>query len=263
MDDPDQLPGFDTSKAHAARVYDYWLGGRNNFEADRRAAQRAIRDYPGIRRGVREQRAFLQRAVTYLAHAGVRQFLDVGSGIPGKNNTHEIAQAVAAECRVVYADNDPVVLAHARALLDSGGRTAFVPADLRATDALLSEAEGLLDFDQPVAIMLIGVLQLIPDDDDPHGIVRRLLAAVPSGSWLAIAQPTQEVLADQVTKMASRLNKDSATPATLRTHAEISRFFEGTALVEPGVVQLHRWRPLTSSGPGEEVPAYCGLGRKP
>ena len=259
------LPEFDTAVAHIARVYDYWLGGVSHFEVDRRAAKMAARDFPGIIRGVREQRAFLARAVRYLAaEQGIRQFLDIGTGIPSANNTHEVAQAAAPECRVVYVDNDPMVIANARALLRSDkGRSTFVAADLRDTGTILAEAQRMLDFSQPVAVLLIGILQLIPDADDPYAIVRRLVAAVPSGSWLAIAQPTGDVKTSQIAKAAGRFNQRASTPVTLRTHAEVSRFFAGTDLIPPGVVQLHRWRPLPG-GPesDEDIPAYCGLARK-
>jgi len=257
---------IDTTVPHIARIYDYWLGGRDNYQVDRLAAKRAINAYPGIVRGVRAQRAFLQRVVTYLAgEAGIRQFLDIGTGIPASDNTHEVALSVAPECRVVYVDNDPMVLAHARALLDgTDGRTAFLDADLRDTDTILGDAAQLLDFGQPVAILLIGILQLIPDENEPYTITRRLVDAVPSGSWLAIAHPTQDVQAPQITQMARRLNERASTPTTLRTLAGISRFFEGTSLLDPGVVQLHRWRPASGAPDSdEEIAAYCGLGRKP
>jgi S-adenosyl methyltransferase len=183
------LAEIDTSVAHIARVYDYWLGGKDNFTADRVAAEAAMREDPNVVEGVRGNRAFLARAVRYLVgQAGIRQFLDVGTGIPAADNTHEVAQAMDRECRVVYVDNDPIVLAHARALLTSrpGGATAYLDEDLRNVAAIASAAAGTLDFARPVAVMLVGILHCIPDEDDPAGIVGRLMDAVPAGSYLAI-----------------------------------------------------------------------------
>ena len=259
-------PRYDTTVAHPARVYNYWLGGKDHFAADREVGEQTKEAYPGIVAGVQAQRAFLASAVRYLAGTGVRQFLDIGTGLPVANNTHEVAQSVAPESRVVYVDNDPMVLAHARALLTSTpeGACAYLDADIRDTDGVLRAASGLLDFGQPVAVMLIGILQLIPDSDDPAGIAARLVSAVPAGSWIAIAHPASDVAADQVATMTSRYNRRVATATTLRTHAEISAFFAGTDLLPPGVVQYHQWRPGEPVGNAEgEIAAYCGLGRKP
>ena len=257
---------LDTSVPHIARVYDYWLGGKDNFAVDREAAEQVIEAYPGILRDVRAQRAFLSNAVSYLAGvAGIRQFLDIGTGIPTANNTHEVAQAVEPGCRVVYVDNDPMVLTHARALLVGvTAPTAYVDADLRDTGKVLAEAARLLDFSKPVAVMLISVLHLIPDEDDPHAIVARLLEAVPSGSWLALSHPARDVHPQQVTEAASRFNQLARAKATLRTRAEILRFFDGLVLLEPGLVQIHQWRPgLAAPGRRQEAAGYCGLARKP
>jgi len=257
---------LDTSVPHIARVYDYWLGGKDNFAVDREAAEQVIEAYPGILRDVRAQRAFLSNAVSYLAGvAGIRQFLDIGTGIPTANNTHEVAQAVEPGCRVVYVDNDPMVLTHARALLVGvTAPTAYVDADLRDTGKVLAEAARLLDFSKPVAVMLISVLHLIPDADDPHAIVTRLLEAVPSGSWLALSHPARDVHPQQVTEAASRFNQLARAKATLRTQAEILRFFDGLELLEPGLVQIHQWRPgLAAPGRRQEAAGYCGLARKP
>jgi S-adenosyl methyltransferase len=258
---------LDTTVAHPARVYDYWLGGKDNFAVDREAAIQAIDAFPGVIEGVRANRAFLGRAVRYLTtEAGIRQFLDIGTGLPTADNTHEVAQATAPESRVVYADNDPIVLAHARALLTStGGVTAYVDADIRDTDKILKAAGRTLDFSQPVAVTLLGILQLIPDLDNPHAIVARLVAAVPSGSYLVISHPTGEIDSEAMTEMARRLNQRSA-PAqmTLRTHAEISRFFDGVDLVEPGLVPVNRWRPPPDDiDRPRNVPNYAGVARKP
>jgi len=259
--------GFDTNVAHPARVYDYWLGGKDNFAADREAAEQAIAAFPGVVSGVRANRAFLSRAVRYLAaEAEIRQFLDIGTGLPTVDNTHEVAQRVAPESRVVYADNDPIVLSHARALLtSSSGRTAYVHADIRDTGKILDAARSTLDLSLPVAITLLGVLQLIPDADDPYGIVTQLTEAIVPGSYLVISHPTCDIDTAAMTEMAKRLNERSA-PAhmTLRTHAQISRFFDGLDLLEPGLVPVNRWRPDSGAvlQPVRDVPNYCGVARK-
>ena len=258
--------GLDTSVPHIARVYDYWLGGKDNFAVDREAAEQVIAAYPGILRDVRAQRAFLANAVGYLAGVvGIRQFLDIGTGIPTANNTHEVAQDVEPGCRVVYVDNDPMVLAHARALLDSEpeGATDYVDADMHDPEKILAQAAATLDFSRPVAVMLISVLHLIPDEDDPHAIVTRLMEAVPSGSWLALSHPARDVHPQQVTEAASRFNQLAPAKATLRTRAEILRFFDGLELLEPGLVQVHRWRPGRAvPGRNREAAGYCGLACK-
>jgi S-adenosyl methyltransferase len=259
-------PKFDTGVAHPARVYDYWLGGKDNFAADREAAERVLAVTPGLRFRVRANRAFLARAVRYLvAEAGIRQFLDIGTGIPTANNTHEVAQATAPECRIVYVDNDPIVLAHARALLTSNpqGATAYLEADLRNTQAILDAAAATLDFSRPVALMLLGILHLVSDAEDPYAIVARLLAALPSGSYLAISHPASDINAGQA-EAQRRYNERVSTPQTLRTHAEVSRFFEGLSLVPPGVVYVHTWRPEPGErAPAEVTSAHGGVARKP
>jgi hypothetical protein len=245
-------------------MYEYWLGGRENYAADRAAAEAVMAGFPGIVRAAREQRGFLKRAVRYLAGpAGITQFLDIGTGIPTAENTHEVAQAIDPECRVVYVDNDPMVLAHASALLrDTAGHTAYLDADLRDTDKILGEAAGMLDFQQPVAILLVGILQLIPDKDDPRAITRRLLNAVPTGSWLAIAHPA-DVGPPGMRQAANRYNETAVTPVTLRTRAEIEPFFDGTTLLAPGLVEYDLWRPESTPDPDGVVPCYCALGQKP
>jgi hypothetical protein len=258
---------IDTSVAHQARIYDYWLGGKDNFAVDREAAEQALAAYPGLRRGVRAQRAFLASAVRYLAGpAGIRQFLDVGTGIPTASNTHEVAQAVARDARVVYVDNDPMVLMHARALLTSlvGGASTYLDCDLRDTEKLLRGAAGLLDLSQPLALLLIGVLQLIPDENDPHAIVHQLVEAVPPGSWLTVFHPASDIIPEQAREAARRVSTRSATPTTLRSRAEVLRFFDGLELLEPGVVQVHRWQPGSAAADdGEQVAGWAGLARKP
>ena len=191
-------PGLDTRHAHSARVYNYWLGGEDNFAADREAAEQAIAANPGIVADVRANRAFLVRAVRYLASAcGIRQFLDIGTGLPTANNTHQVAQAAAPDARIVYADNDPIVLSHARALLPSTpeGACDYVDADLRDTSAILRAASATLDFGEPVALMLLIILHLIPDEDDPYGIVATLMRALPPGSYLVLAHPASDIRA--------------------------------------------------------------------
>jgi len=262
-----EAPSYDTTVAHPARVYNYWLGGKDNFEVDRAVGEQTKAAYPDIVRGVQAQRGFLAAAVRYLVSTvGVRQFLDIGTGLPAANNTHEVAQSLAPPSRIVYVDNDPMVLAHARALLTSApeGACAYLDADLRDTDTVLRAASGLLDFGQPVAVMLIGILHLIPDADDPAAIVARLLAALPAGSWLAIAHPASDVAADKVAAMTDRYNRRVATAATLRTREEITAFFDGTDLLPPGVVQYNQWHPGEPARNADgEIAAYCGLGRKP
>ena len=257
---------FDTGVPHIARVYNYWLGGKDNFAADREAAEQVIATAPHVLASVRAQRAFLGRAVHFLvAEAGIGQFLDIGTGLPSANNTHEVAQRAAPESRVVYVDNDPIVLAHARALLTSSpaGATAYIEADLRGTGTLLAEAARTLDLGRPVALMLLGVLHCIPDADDPHAIVARLLAAVPPGSYLVVAHPASDIAAGQMARSSQDYNEKAAAPVTMRSHAEVSRFFDGLDMVEPGVVQLHRWRPGIGDLAHSELANYGGVGRKP
>jgi hypothetical protein len=258
---------IDTSVAHPARVYDYWLGGKDNFAADREAAEQVIAVRPSVLFDIRANRAFLGRAMRYLAgEAGIRQFLDLGTGIPAAGNTHQVAQAVAPESRIVYVDNDPIVLAHARALLTSGpaGATDYIDGDLRDPEPILATAARTLDFGRPVAIVLIGVLHLVSDAEDPYGIVARLMSAVPSGSYLAVTQPASDVNAEIVAEGARRYNQHVSTPQTRRSREETTGFFDGLELVEPGVVQVHRWRPDEGAEDLErDVSAWGGVARKP
>ena len=254
---------MDTSVAHPARVYDYWLGGKDNFAVDREAARQAIAAFPGVVSGVKANRAFLGRAVGFLAaDVGIRQFVDIGTGLPTVDNTHEVAQRIAPGCRVVYADNDPIVLAHARALLTgTAGTTSYVEADLRDTDKVLAYAARHVDFGRPVAVILLGILQLIPDVDDPFAIVGLLIDALCPGSYLVVSHPTGDIDTEAMKEMARRLNARSA-PAqmTLRSHAQISRFFDRLELVEPGLVPVNRWR-IHDQAP--EVPNFCAVAAKP
>jgi hypothetical protein len=250
-----------------ARVYDFWLGGKDNFAADRAVAEQVAAAYPDVRAAVRAQRAFLARAVHFLVtEAGIRQFLDIGTGLPSADNTHQVAQRAAPASRVVYVDNDPIVLAHARVLLTSSpeGATSYIDADLRATAAILERAGDILDFGQPVAVMLLGILQGIPDQDEPGATAAMILAMIAPGSYLAISQIASDVAADEVAEGVQRYNQQAAVPVAARTHAEVCQFFAGLELVEPGVVQVHRWRPGTGNlGNGHNLAIYAGVGRKP
>jgi hypothetical protein len=257
---------LDTRVGHIARVYDYWLGGKDNYAADREAAEQVIAAYPPVCTSVRAQRAFLGRAVRYLvAEQGQRQFLDVGTGLPSANNTHDVAQRIARDCRVVYVDKDPIVLMHARALLTSSpeGATEYVHADLRDTREILGHAAAILDFTEPVTIVLMGVLHCVLDSDGPAAVVAELLDAVPSGSYLVLSHPAKDVHASQMARATTRANALMAEPVTMRTHAEVSSFFDGLDLVDPGVVQLHRWRPGPEGPvPDHDIANYGGVARK-
>jgi hypothetical protein len=263
-------PNLDTAVAHIARVYDYWLGGKDNFAADREAGDEVMRLNPNIRSSVRANRAFLARAVRYLAaEAGVRQFLDIGTGLPSANNTHEVAQAIAPESRIVYVDNDPMVLAHARALLASGpdGATAYLDADARDTGTILTQAARVLDFRRPVAVMLIAVLHLITDEDDPGRLVADLMRAVVPGSFLAISHLPSD-MHQQVpgqAEAAARINQLQimAEKVTPRNRAQIARFFDGTELVEPGVVPVQQWRPDSEEESAARAGMWAGVARRP
>ena len=231
-----------------ARVYDYWLSGKDNFTADRVAGEETIAAFPGIRLSAQANRAFLRRTVRYLAAAeGVRQFLDIGTGLPADNNTHEVSQAVAPESRVVYVDNDPLVLAHARALLtsDPDGVTAYLDADLRDTDAILEQAAATLDFTRPVGIVLLAILHYVPDLAQARRIVARLVEAVPAGSFLVISHAGTDLLPADVAAFEKSLN--AHLPAeqrhVARSHEVVASLFDGTQLVEPGLVRVSDWRP--------------------
>jgi S-adenosyl methyltransferase len=253
--------------AHPARVYNAWLGGKDNYAADRDAAAQAVAANPDIRPAVHANRAFLGRAVRHLAtEAGIRQFLDIGTGIPTANNTHEVAQRAVPECRIVYVDNDPVVLAHARALLTSRpeGATAYIDADLRDTGTILRQAAATLDFSRPIGLVLVAILQYIPDSDDPYGITTRLLASLPPGSHLVISHPASDVGAAKVAESMRRYNERAgqSEQATPRDHAGVTRFFDGLDLLEPGVVRLPQWRPGSEVKETRELPMWCGVGAK-
>jgi hypothetical protein len=262
---------INTNVPQSARVYDYWLGGKDNYPPDRAMGEELAKQIPTIRTMVRAQRAFLARAVQFLARdAGVRQFLDVGTGIPTFGNVHEVAQEVAPESRVLYVDNDPIVLAHARALMTGRpeGRTAFIAADLRSPEAILADPTltETLDLEQPVALMLIGILHHLRADADPYGIVTTLLDRLPSGSYFVIAHPGSDFDAEAMVRMAATAEQ-GGIPYVPRSRAECAAFFTGLEMVDPGLVPIPAWRPdegpaLPHSDP-DSVWGWCGVGRKP
>ena len=263
--DAEAIARLDTGVPHIARIYDYCLGGKDNFAADRAAAEEFVKIMPDILPAVREARAFLVRVVRFLAgEVGVRQFLDIGTGLPTASNTHEVAQQVAPDSRIVYVDNDPLVLAHARALLTSSreGKTAYLDADLRDADKILDAAAQTLDFTGPVAVMLVGVLHCIPDGEDPWAIVRRVMAAVPSGSYLVIGHPASDVQVREAAQATAGLNTKLAAPVTFRPRDQVTRFLDGLRTMEPGVVQYPWWHPAPGTTPAEHIPAWCAVARK-
>jgi hypothetical protein len=256
---------FDTSVAHQARCYDYMLGGKDNFEADRAAVEAWLEIDPEVLFTARSNRAFLGRAVRYLAaEAGIRQFLDIGTGIPTSGNTHQVAQAVAPESRVVYADYDPIVLAHARALLSSSeaGATEYIDADLRDTGTILSQADRLLDFTEPIAITLLTILHAIPDRDDPHAIVAKLVDAVPPGSFLVVTHWGADFLSQEKQDGLRDVTDRMQQPLTPRSREQVARFFTGTDLVEPGLVRVEEWRPETAPDDTAQSSLWGAVGRK-
>jgi hypothetical protein len=258
-------PRLDTGTAHLARVWNYLLGGKDNFAADREVGDMILQMFPGIAHIARQQRRFLGRAVRYLAdEAGIRQFLDIGTGLPTADNTHQIAQQVTPESRIVYVDNDPLVLVHARALLTStpGGMTSYIEADVRDTEEILGEAARTLDFSQPIALMMLGIMGQLPDSAGPRSIVSTLLGALPPGSYLALSDGADTN--PELNQAIAAYNQNSASSYHLRSPEEIARFFDGLTLVPPGVVTTSRWRPDLADASAEprEVDAICGVGRK-
>jgi hypothetical protein len=259
-------PAFDTSRAHQARVYDYLLGGKDNFEADRAAVDAWLEVDPELPFTVRSNRAFLGRAVRYLtAEAGIRQFLDIGTGIPTAGNTHQVAQGIAPETRVVYVDYDPIVLAHARALLISSesGATEYIDANVRDTEKILDQASRLLDFTQPVAITLLALLHAVPDTDKPYDIVATLLDAVPSGSYLALSHAGSDLLdADKHDSLMGVADRMIQNKITYRSREQLAPFFDGTDLLEPGLVRVEEWRPDPGTVTTERSTLWGAVGRK-
>ncbi|MFI9400595.1 SAM-dependent methyltransferase [Nocardia sp. NPDC052316] len=238
---------IDVSKPHPARRYDYWLGGKDNFPADRESADMVAEAFPTVRLAALENRSFLRRVVAYLADTGVRQFLDIGAGLPTAGNVHEIAQDIAPESRVVYVDNDPIVLVHARALLNSSpeGATAYLDADIREPDRILAHPDlaKVLDLDQPVALMLVAIMHFITDDDGPYELVRKLCDALPSGSYLVMTHATSDHLTAEELAESNAANQRSGVPFRLRSTEEFTRFFTDLELVPPGIGSVMTWRP--------------------
>jgi hypothetical protein len=271
MVDPQERPdAIDTTVAHPARRYNYWLGGKDNFAADRESGDEFLRHFPWIPVGVRANRAFLQRVVQFLtAEAGVRQFLDIGTGLPTADNTHEVAQRVAPESRIVYVDNDPLVLVHARALLQGTpeGRTAYLQADLREPDVILGDVElaNTVDLTRPVALMIIAVFHFVPGKGAARPIVDRLMSALPSGSYLAVSHVTQDFMPPEQLAAHQKMASAGRSDYWLRDRDEFSSLFDGLDLVEPGIVPVSQWRPEpgTSIPDPSDVGVWGAVARKP
>jgi hypothetical protein len=269
-EDPDWLPPeINTGVAHSARVYNYWLGGKDNYAADRKVGDAIIAQIPSVPLLARDNRAFLGRAVRYLAgEAGIRQFLDIGTGIPTASNTHEVAQAVTPDSRVVYVDNDPIVLAHARALMTSDpvGATAFIQGDFREPERILADPalRRTLDLDEPVALMLIAILHFFTDDENPQDVVSSLLDALPSGSYLTITNLTADFMDPEQAGRAKEAGQQGGITYVPRSEAEVAAFFSGLDLVDPGVVPMQAWRPDGGAFADPHGPtSYGAMGRKP
>ncbi|HZB32707.1 MAG TPA: SAM-dependent methyltransferase [Streptosporangiaceae bacterium] len=260
------MAGIDTSVPHSARIWNYWLGGKDNFPVDRLAGDDYIQTFPGILDVARLTRQFLIRAVNYLAgDAGIRQFLDVGTGLPTVDNTHEVAQRVAPEARIVYVDNDPLVLAHAQALLTgtAQGATDYIDADMREPATILEAAERTLDLTRPVALTFMGVLGHITDDGEAQSVVRGMMEGLPSGSFLALADGADDITPEF--EAAQRMyDEGGSVPYKLRSQHQIVQFFAGLELLEPGIVPVPQWRPeVTPITPPPGVQPLAGIGRKP
>jgi hypothetical protein len=269
-DDETSRPSVDLRPdvPHPARMYDYYLGGKDNFPADREAAERVLALGPLVRISALANRAFLQRAVRFLAEQGIGQFLDIGTGIPTAGNTHEVAQQVRPDARVAYLDNDPIVLVHSRALLagSASGGVSVLQADLRDPKAILADpaVRELLDFDRPVALLLFAVLHFIDETDDPYTVVRTLVDALPSGSYLALSHATGDFTTPERAGLGPAIYRNATAQLTMRSREQVLRFFEGMELAEPGLVTAPQWR---ADGPAEATDAtvaiWAGVGRKP
>jgi hypothetical protein len=260
---------IDTTKPHSARMYDYYLGGKDHYEVDEQAAAHIISIFPGIKICARTNRDFMHRATRWLAsEAGIRQFLDIGTGIPTEPNLHQIAQSVAPDARIVYADNDPIVLAYAQALLNSTpeGRTAYIEADVREPQRILTATELIetLDLSRPLALSLNALLHFVPDEDQPYEVVREFIDALPSGSYMVLTHTTPDFAPEIFAKIVEFYDQ-SGIPAKARSKSEVEAFFEGLELVDPGVTEPHLWHPdgeplaLSSS----DVSFWVGVARKP
>jgi hypothetical protein len=257
----------DLDRPTAARIYDYLLGGSHNLAVDRAVAEQVIQAMPDAPTAARANRAFLYRSVRFMVDAGIRQFLDLGSGIPTAGNVHEVAQRASPDARVVYVDMDPVAVAHSRALLAGNDRAAVVQADMRDLDRIMAspQARALLDPGEPVGLLMVAILHVIPDSDDPVGVVGHLRDRVAAGSHLAIAHGTADSRPAEAAKLAE-ISRRTPTPMTMRSRAEVERFFAGFDLVEPGLVWVPQWRPEPDDDPGrspEQSSNYGGVGRKP
>ncbi|HEV7656578.1 MAG TPA: SAM-dependent methyltransferase [Mycobacteriales bacterium] len=268
MERPEWAPvGIDLDRPSAARVYDFYLGGFHNFAADREMGRQAVQMWPDLPEIMQANRGFLRRAVEFLAGAGVRRFLDLGSGIPTVGNVHEVAQRVAPGSQVVYVDNDPVAVEHSRAILAGDPSTTVVQADLRDPDSVLARpaVQELLDGNEPVAVLMVAVLHFVPDEADPAALVARFRDASPPGSYLALSHATAGEQADRAAEHRS-LYQRTATPMTMRSREQVMNFFDGYALAEPGVVYLPQWRPEPGT-PGvdrpERMTGLAGVGHKP
>ena len=270
-----ELPVIDGEVAHEARVYDFLLGGGDNFDVDRKAAEahgRAVGGIENSRHAVRANRRFLGRAIRYLAaEAGIRQFLDLGSGIPTRDNVHEVAQRIAPGSRVIYVDYDPIVMAHAHTLVNgtTEGATAYLLADMRDVELILRDAAAIVDFSQPVAVMFVSMLHFLPDDEDPHALVRRYLDRLASGSFLVVSHVAADIQPDAMAALADTTARDNSIDYDFhpRSRVEVARFFNGLDLVDPGMVQIDDWRPEDPLPPpppgGGDPPFHSGVGRKP
>jgi hypothetical protein len=249
---------------HPARVYDYWLGGKDNFAADREVAQKTLVVAPETASSVRSNRAFLRRAVRLAAQAGIQQFLDIGSGLPTMENTHEVARGAVADARVVYVDNDPMVSVHGRALLARDGSTTVVQADVRDPDSILQHGDvrRLIDFDRPVALLLLGIIHFVPDGDDPYRIVERLREAITPGSYLIFTHLTGDADPVKAEEAMDVWRQSPGTPPTLRNRTQAERFFDGFDILEPGIVPPDKWRPEPDTEDPERFWLWAGVGVK-
>jgi O-methyltransferase involved in polyketide biosynthesis len=262
---PGNLPDLDTNVANAARMWNYWIGGKDNFLADRQAGDQVLEAMPALPLVARSLRRFLTTTVDELTAAGVRQFLDIGTGLPTADNTHDVAQRAAPESRIVYVDHDPVVIRHAQALLTSSpeGKTDYIQADLRDWETISAAAQRTLDFSQPVAVLLIAVVHFILDEEDPHQMVSRIMADLAPGSYLAIAHAASDIDADTAAAMASSYNATSSLTITPRDRATVARFFDGLEMTGPGLLPLAEWWGSSPAiGAVAEMSCYCGIARK-
>ncbi|MFI5895806.1 SAM-dependent methyltransferase [Actinoplanes sp. NPDC051513] len=260
-----QISKLDTGVPHSARLWNYWLGGKDNFASDRAAGDEIARRFPSIIDLAVADRAFLKRVVRFfVAEQGIRQILDIGTGLPTADNTHEVAQGIAPATRVVYVDNDPLVLTHARALLtgNAEGQTDYIEGDLNHPGEILREATRTLDFGRPVAVTLLGIVHFILDFDEARSVIRELVDALPSGSFLTIAHGCNDINRAEADDIVGFWNEHGTPKIVYRSAAEIEQFFDGLELLTPGVVPCSRWRP-DAGDPDLDVNQYCGVGRKP